>query len=66
MDEKKYVDRYDYINEWKRQNRKKVSCELDKKYYSDIYLPYITKIGMSNNEFLKKSIQYCIDNKIKF
>lgn len=49
---------------YKKAKRKVITCELDKQYYEQFFFPYMQEKGMSVSMFVKKCMEYVINNDI--
>lgn len=57
-------NRMDYINNYKRKNYKRLICEVRKDYYEDILEPYLLNHIISTSTFIKRCMDYVIENDI--
>ena len=55
---------YRAVNNYKRRHYRRVVCELPKEYYENVYLPYIKERNITSGGFIKRCIQYYIENNI--
>lgn len=58
---------YDATNRYKVKNYKRITLELKKDFFENIFLPYVKMQypDISQVEFIRLCIQYCITNNIK-
>ena len=55
--------RMDYINNFKRENLKRIGFEVKKDYYENILKPAADAAGESMNAFIKNAVQQRIERE---
>lgn len=57
------INKNKYIQEYKKQNYKRIPLDIAADYYRDILKPAADRAGLPVNTFIKNAIQEKIDNE---
>jgi hypothetical protein len=58
------AEKFAYINDYKKKHCKRLICEVRKEYYESVVAPYLNSHDISTSAFLKRCMDYVIDNDI--